>query len=99
MPDEADNGLTHSSGSLAMAKTQPPHTGGSQYYIALSGSTPSHLDGIHTVFGTVTDGLEYVTAISEVQTQNDRPVNDVTVVSVTITDDGIKEGSAWYKFW
>ena len=27
MPDEADNGLTHSSGSLAMAKTQPPHTG------------------------------------------------------------------------
>ena len=100
MPDEADNGLTHSSGSLAMAKTQPPHTGGSQYYIVPSGSTPSHLDGIHTVFGTVTDGLQYVTAISEVPTgQNDRPVNDVTVVSVTITDDGIKEGSAWYKFW
>ena len=100
MPDEADNGLIHSSGSLAMAKTQPPHTGGSQYYIVPEGSTPSHLDGVHTVFGTVTDGLEYVTAISEVPTgSNDKPVNDVTVVSVTITDDGIKEGSAWYQFW
>ena len=100
MPDEADNGLKHAPGSLAMAKTNAPHTGGSQFYIVPSDSTPSHLDGIHTVFGTVTDGLEYVDSISSVETgQNDRPVNDVTIVSVEITDDGISDGTPWYQFW
>ena len=90
----------HAPGSLAMAKTNAPHTGGSQFYIVPSDSTPSHLDGIHTVFGTVTDGLEYVDSISSVETgQNDRPVNDVTIVSIEITDDGISDGTPWYQFW
>ena len=100
MPDEADNGLIHKSGVIAMAKTSPPNTGGSQFYIVPSGSTPSHLDGVHTVFGTVTDGIEHVNAISEVQTgKNDKPVNDVSIVSVTITDDGIRDSTPWYQFW
>jgi len=104
MPDEADNGLIHNSGVIAMAKTTPPHTGGSQFYIVPTGSTPSHLDGIHTVFGTVTDGIEHVNAISNVPTEGsgpskDKPINDVTIVSVTITDDGIIESTPWYQFW
>ena len=100
IPDEADNGLTHSPGTLAMAKTNAPHTGGSQFYIVPSDSTPSHLDGVHTVFGTVSDGLEHVDAISAVETgQNDKPVYDVTIVSVEITDDGIKDDTPWYQFW
>ena len=100
MPDEADNGLIHGSGSIAMAKTQPPNTGGSQFYIVPDGSTPSHLDGVHTVFATVSDGIEHVNAISEVPTgENDRPVNAVTIVSVEITDDGIDDSSPWYQFW
>ena len=83
-----------------MAKTSPPNTGGSQFYIVPSGSTPTHLDGVHTVFGTVTDGIEHVNAISEVQTGgNDKPVNDVSIVSVTITDDGIRDSTPWYQFW
>ena len=54
----------------------------------------------HTVYGTVTDGQEHVDAISVVETgQKDKPVNDVTIVSVTITDDGIKESTPWYQFW
>ena len=32
VPDEANNGLTHKPGSLAMAKTSNPNTGGSQFY-------------------------------------------------------------------
>ena len=39
IPDEADNGLKHIPGSLAMAKTNAPHTGGSQFYIVPSDST------------------------------------------------------------
>ena len=100
MPDEADNGLKHNPGSLAMAKTNAPHTGGSQFYIVPSDSTPSHLDGVHTVFGTVTDGLDNVDSISSVDTgQNDRPVNDVTIVSIEITNDGIVTTTPWYQFW
>ena len=100
MPDEADNGLKHNPGSLAMAKTNAPHTGGSQFYIVPSDSTPSHLDGVHTVFGTVTDGLDNVDSISSVETgQNDRPTYDVTIVSIEITNDGIVTTTPWYQFW
>ena len=47
-----------------MAKTSAANTGGSQFFIVPSDSTPSHLDGVHTVFGMVTDGLDIITEIS-----------------------------------
>jgi len=87
LPDEADNGLLHEPGVLAMAKTSSPNTGGSQFYIVPEDSTPSHLDGVHTVFGKVVDGIDHVTAISDVPTDgNDRPLNDVRLISVTVND-------------
>ena len=49
-----------------MAKTSAPHTGGSQFFLIPSDSTPSWLDGVHTVFGEVTSGCDHVTAISGV---------------------------------
>ena len=70
VPDEADNGLTHSPGMLAMAKTSNPNTGGSQFYIVPTGSSPSHLDGVHTVFGKVLSGMSHVDAINNVVTGN-----------------------------
>ncbi len=85
LPDEVDNDLTHGSGTLAMAKTSNPNSGGSQFYIVDDGSTPSHLDGIHTIFGQVVSGMEHVNAISEEATySNDRPVDDVVIVTITI---------------
>ena len=87
LPDEADNGHLHVPGALAMAKTSSPNTGSSQFYIVPEDSTPSHLDGVHTVFGMVVDGLDHVTAISEVPTDsNDRPIDEVRLVSVTVND-------------
>ena len=59
VPDEANNGLTHNPGSLAMAKTTQPNTGGSQFYfVDKEGELvpPSHLDGVHTVFGQAVGG-------------------------------------------
>ncbi len=76
IPDEADNGLLHSPGALAMAKTSAENTGGSQFYIVPSDSTPSHLDGIHTVFGKVVSGQDVVDAISEVDTPDSTPQED-----------------------
>ncbi len=95
VPDEADNGLTHSSGMLAMAKTSNPNTGGSQFYIVPTGSSPSHLDGVHTVFGEVLSGMSHVDAINNVitgnndddsQTSGDQPIDDVRLITATVIE-------------
>jgi len=81
VPDEADNGLLHEPSVIAMAKTSAPNTAGSQFYIVPSDSTPSHLDGVHTVFGMVISGMNHVDAISEVTTgDSDKPVDDVRLI-------------------
>jgi cyclophilin family peptidyl-prolyl cis-trans isomerase len=95
VPDEADNGLKHSSGMLAMAKTSNPNTGGSQFYIVPTGSSPSHLDGVHTVFGEVLSGMSHVDAINNVitgnndddsQTSGDQPIDDVRLITATVIE-------------
>ena len=88
LPDELGNNLTHDSGTLAMAKTGNPNTGGSQFYIVPSDSTPYWLDGVHTIFGQVIYGMEYVNAISEIPTgSGDSPIEEVRLTYVTI-DEG-----------
>ena len=80
--DEANNNLTHLPFSLSMAKTSSPNTGGSQFFVVDNNSTPSHLDGVHTVFGSVYSGFQVIDYISQVQTQQgDRPVNDIVITS------------------
>jgi len=53
----------HFTGSVAMAKTPAPDTGGSQFYISFI-ATP-HLNGQHTVFGHVIDGKEIAMALKQ----------------------------------
>tara|TARA_B100000530_G_scaffold158520_1_gene99724 strand:- start:2211 stop:2987 length:777 start_codon:yes stop_codon:yes gene_type:complete len=101
IPDEVENGLLHLPGTISMAKTSAPHTGGSQFFMIPSTSTPDWLDGAHTVFGVVTDGIEHVDSMNEMATEGEQgstPVHPATMVSVTITDDGIIEHSPWYEF-
>ena len=84
MPDEADNGLVHDSCVISMAKTSAANTGGSQFFIVPEDSNPTHLDGVHTVFGEITEGCEHVTTISEVSTDgNDRPITPVMIYNAT----------------
>ena len=97
IPDEADNGLDHVPCTISMAKTNAPHTGGSQFFLIPNDSTPTWLDGKHTVFGEVTSGCKHVTAISGTETgQNDRPTQDVELVSATFVGS---ETKPWYEFW
>jgi peptidyl-prolyl cis-trans isomerase B (cyclophilin B) len=56
IPCEINSNL-HLRGSLSMAHAGP-NTGGSQFFICHS--PQRHLDGVHTVFGRVTDGVEIV---------------------------------------
>ncbi|MCB9745723.1 MAG: peptidylprolyl isomerase [Alphaproteobacteria bacterium] len=72
-------------GLLAMANSGP-NTNGSQFFI--TDSTPSHLNGKHTIFGACEE-LDVVKAITEVERgPADRPVQDVTLRKVTITRGG-----------
>ena len=81
VPDEVDNGLKHYSCTISMANAGS-NTGGSQFFL-IPGDVSHHhwLDGIHTVFGDVVEGCDYVTTISEVETDNDRPIVPVTISS------------------
>ena len=71
-------------GALAMANAGP-NTNGSQFFIVTT-EAASWLDGKHTVFGTVTDGMDVVDAISAVETDaRDRPRTDVTIERIDLS--------------
>jgi peptidyl-prolyl cis-trans isomerase B (cyclophilin B) len=53
------NPHTHKDGALSMAHAGKD-TGGSQFFIVLSEDNTRHLNGVHTVFGQVTEGLDVV---------------------------------------
>jgi len=70
-------------GALAMANAGP-NTNGSQFFIVTT-EAASWLDRKHTVFGRVTDGMDVVNAISDLETDaRDRPRTDVVIERVEL---------------
>lgn len=56
------NAKTHAVGALSMAHAGKD-TGGSQFFMVLSESNTRHLNGVHTVFGQITEGLDVMAKI------------------------------------
>ena len=82
--------LTNTRGTIAMANTGQPNSGGSQWFINLVDNTNLDFDkppamSKHPVFGRVTGGMDVVDAIGAVATKSrDIPVDPVVIESITI---------------
>lgn len=92
--NEADNGLSNDRGTIAMARTNDPHSATSQFFINhndnsfLNHTAPTGSGWGYCVFGKVTDGMDVVDSIAAVSTGNhgghgDVPVDDVIMTKVT----------------
>ncbi|KAL1496287.1 hypothetical protein AB1Y20_016250 [Prymnesium parvum] len=92
IPDELVAEISNDVGTLSMANTGMPNTGGSQFFI-----NTKHNDFLdyfdtrspskHPVFGKVTEGLEVVKKIESVKTNpGDKPTTPVVMESITIIE-------------
>ena len=83
-PDEKSNNKIVK-GSLAMANSGP-NTNGSQFFIVTAEATP-WLDGKHTNFGEVVEGLDIIEKIGVIKTgANDKPVETVLINTIEIIE-------------
>ena len=96
--NEANNGLKNARGTIAMARTQDPHSATAQFFINVQDNdflnhTGENMQGWgYAVFGKVTEGEDVLDKIRCVQTgsqagHQDVPVEPIIIESVTIIGD------------
>ena len=93
--NEANNGLSNGIGTIAMARTSDPHSATAQFFINVSDNTfLDHKDQSeqgwgYCVFGRVTDGMDTVNKIKDVQTTVRNHMRDVPQENVEITSAAV----------
>lgn len=84
--NEAKNGLKNTRGTIAMARTNAPHSASSQFFINVVDNAfldyPGQDGWGYCVFGKVVEGMDVVDKIKDVQTRNTVPTQDVIIKSV-----------------
>ena len=89
--NEADNGLKNSRGSIAMARTQDPHSASAQFFInvednaTLDHTAPNERGWGYAVFGHVAEGMDVVDKIRAQATGVKAGFRDVPKKTITIT--------------
>jgi len=95
--NEANNGLKNVNGSIAMARTNDPHSATAQFFINvndndfLNHSSPTPQGWGYAVFGKVVDGMDIVEKIKKVKTgskgfHQDVPADDVIIEKAVIVE-------------
>jgi len=95
--NEAANGLKNDNYTVAMARTNDPHSATAQFFINvknngfLNYSAPNPQGYGYCVFGKVVDGMDVVDAIRKVKTGNragfqDVPLQDVIITKAEVVD-------------
>jgi peptidyl-prolyl cis-trans isomerase B (cyclophilin B) len=95
--NEADNGLTNTRGTIAMARTPDPHSASAQFFINVADNdflnfrAPTQDGWGYCVFGKVVEGMDIVDKIKGVPTGNkgyhqDVPIEDVVIESVEVDE-------------
>ena len=98
--NEADNGLSNDIGTLAMARTNDPHSASSQFFINVADNsflnhTGKNAQGWgYAVFGRVIEGMEVVNKIKAVPTGNNGPHSDVPIGVVSISGVSVSDDYA-----
>ncbi len=78
-----NNDLLHTRGVLSMARTMVKDSASSQFFIMHADSP--HLDGDYAAFGKITEGLDVVDAIANVQTNfQDAPLQPVVIKTMRL---------------
>ena len=98
--NEADNGLSNDSGTIAMARTQDPHSASSQFFINVKDNdflnhSGKNMQGWgYCVFGKVSAGMDVVEKIKGVDTGRHGMHENVPVTPVVIERVSLAEASA-----
>ena len=89
--NEADNGLANNIGTIAMARTNDPHSASSQFFINVANNAflnhteKSDRGWGYTVFGKVVKGMDVVDKIAKIPTDGgDVPTQTIVIESVTV---------------
>ena len=89
--NEADNGLANNIGTIAMARTNDPHSASSQFFINVANNAflnhteKSERGWGYTVFGKVVKGMDVVDKIAKIPTDGgDVPTQTIMIESVTV---------------